>query len=47
MPNATRRYKLLLISVLLAAVKFPISQGVPRMGFACPVLGHIALQCRS
>ena len=41
MPNAPRRYKLLLISVLLVAPKFSLSASVPRMGFCCPVLGHV------
>jgi hypothetical protein len=47
MPNADWRYKLLLISVLFSAGKIFDFASVPRMGFSCSVLGHIALQCRS
>jgi hypothetical protein len=44
MPNAHWRYKVLLISALFSAGKFFDFATVPRMGFSCPVLGHIALQ---
>src|ERR1700730_16276876 len=44
MPNAAWRYKLLLISGLLPPRKFLSSYAVPRMGFSCSVLGHIALK---
>jgi len=46
MPNARQRYKLLLISVLLATAKIFDFTSVPGMGFACSVLGQIAAQPR-
>src|SRR5205085_3807555 len=47
MPNATWRYKMLLVSVLLVVAKFFDFTSVPRMGFACSLLGHILLRFRS
>src|SRR5438874_4572875 len=47
MPNAAWRYKMLLVSVLLVVAKIFDFASVPRMGFACSLLGHILLRCRS